>query len=118
MEQAVKREEAMPAPSGPPDLIKPSHEVFGEILLAAGDAKRAREQFARSLGRHPNRARSLVGAARAAAAVGDAAVAADYYGKLLEVWKYADTQMAELKEARDYLQKNARTAGKDCAFCK
>jgi Tfp pilus assembly protein PilF len=118
MEQAVKREEAMPAPSGPPDLIKPSHEVFGEILLAAGDAKRAREQFARSLERHPNRARSLVGAARAAAAAGDAAVAADYYAKLLEVWKYADTQMAELKEARDYLQKSARTAGKDCAFCK
>ncbi len=118
MEQAVKREEAMPAPSGPPDLIKPSHEVFGEILLASGDAKRAREQFARSLERHPNRARSLVGAARAAAAAGDAAVAADYYVKLLEVWKYADTQMAELKEARDYLQKSARTAGKDCAFCK
>jgi len=118
MEQAVKREEAMPAPSGPPDLIKPSHEVFGEILLATGDAKRAREQFARALERHPNRARSLVGAARAAAAAGDAAAASDFYVKLLDVWKYADTQMAELKEARDYLQKNARAAGKDCAFCK
>jgi tetratricopeptide (TPR) repeat protein len=118
MEQAVKREEAMPAPSGPPDLIKPSHEVFGEILLAAGDAQRAREQFAWSLERHPNRARSLVGAARAAAAAGDAAAASDYYGKLLDVWRYADTQMAELKEAREYLQKNARTVGKDCAFCK
>lgn len=118
MEQAVKREEAMPAPSGPPELIKPSHEVFGEILLTAGDARRAREQFARSLERHPNRARSLVGAARAAAASGDAAGASDYYGKLLDVWRYADTQMAELKEARDYLQKHARTAGKDCAFCK
>lgn len=118
MEQAVKREEAMPAPSGPPDLIKPSHEVFGEMLLATGDAKRAREQFARSLERHPNRARSLVGAARAAAASGDAEAAADYYVKLLEVWKYADTQMAELKEARDFLQKSARTVGKDCPVCK
>ena len=118
MEQAVQREEAMPAPSGPPDLIKPSHEVFGEILLAAGDAKRAREQFARSLTRHPNRARSLLGAARAAAAAGDSQAAADYYVQLLDVWKYADTQMAELKEARDFLQKNARAAGKDCAFCK
>lgn len=118
MERAVKMEEAMAAPSGPPDLIKPSHEVFGEILLAAGDAKRAGEQFARSLLRHPNRARSLLGAARAAAGQGDAAAASDSYAKLLEVWKYADTQMAELKEAREFLQKNARTTGKDCAFCK
>ena len=118
MQRAVKSEEAMAAPSGPPDLIKPSHEAFGEILLAAGDAKRASEQFARSLGRHPNRARSLLGAARAAAAAGDAAAAADSYAKLLDVWKYADTQMAELKEAREFLQKNARTPGKDCAFCK
>ncbi|MGH9795727.1 MAG: hypothetical protein ACRD5G_13225 [Candidatus Acidiferrales bacterium] len=118
MERAVKMEEEMAPPAGPPDLIKPSHEVLGEILLASGDAKRAGEQFARSLERQPSRTRSLIGAARAASASGDTAGAAAYYTKLLEVWKYADTQIAEMREAREYLQKHARVAGKDCAFCK
>ncbi|MGH9792721.1 MAG: tetratricopeptide repeat protein, partial [Candidatus Acidiferrales bacterium] len=118
MERAVRLEEEMAAPAGPPDLIKPSHEVLGEMLLASGDAKRASEQFTRSLKRQPNRTRSLIGAARAASASGDTAGAAAYYTKLLEVWKYADTQIAEMREAREYLQKNARAAGKDCAFCK
>ncbi len=118
MQRAVTMEEEMAPPAGPPDLIKPSHEVLGEILLASGDAKRARAQFARSLQRQPNRTRSLIGAARAAAAADDSTGAAGYYTKLLEVWKYADTQIAEMREAREYLQKNARAAGKDCPFCK
>ncbi|MGH9816760.1 MAG: hypothetical protein ACRD6I_11835, partial [Candidatus Acidiferrales bacterium] len=118
MQRAVTMEEEMAPPAGPPDLIKPSHEVLGEILLASGDAKRAGKQFARSLERHPKRTRSLIGAARAASASGNSANAAAYYTKLLEVWKYADTQIAEMREAREYLQKHARVAGKDCAFCK
>ena len=36
MKQAIGLEEQMGPPSGPPSLIKPSHELFGEILLRAG----------------------------------------------------------------------------------
>ena len=71
MKEARKLEDDLAPPSGPPALIKPAHELFGEILLGAGKAREAAEQFAAALLRQPNRARSLIGAARAAAQSGD-----------------------------------------------
>jgi tetratricopeptide (TPR) repeat protein len=62
MKKATALEESMTAPYGPPGLIKPSHELFGEILLRAGKPAEAAEQFKVSLQRQPNRARSLLGA--------------------------------------------------------
>ena len=67
MKKATALEEATGAPYGPPSLIKPSHELFGEILLRAGKAADAAEQFKVALLRQPNRARSLQGLARATA---------------------------------------------------
>jgi hypothetical protein len=64
--QATALEEAMPVPPGPPPLIKPSHELLGEILLRTGRHEEAARAFATSLFRHPGRARSLEGAAQAA----------------------------------------------------
>lgn len=64
-EEATKLEEAFGPPSGPPDAIKPAHELLGELLLATGDAKRAREQFRTSLERTPNRTASVDGLAKA-----------------------------------------------------
>ncbi len=104
MKQATILEEAMGAPSGPPGLVKPSHELFGEILLRAGKAPEAAEQFKAALLRQPNRARSLLGAARAAAKSGDQRGAASAYAKLLEQWKQADEGLPELREAREYLK--------------
>ncbi len=66
MRRATALEEAMPVPPGPPPLIKPSHELLGEILLRAGRHEEAARAFATSLFRHPGRARSLAGAAQAA----------------------------------------------------
>ena len=104
MKKATAREEELSPPSGPPDLIKPSHELFGEILLRAGRPAEAAQQFRTALLRQPNRARALLGAARAAARAGDRAAAEMAYAALLDVWKNADTQLAELREARDFLR--------------
>ena len=65
MKKATALEEATSAPYGPPSLIKPSHELFGEILLRAGRPAEASEQFKIALLRQPNRARSLLGLERA-----------------------------------------------------
>jgi Tfp pilus assembly protein PilF len=105
MKQAIKFEEEMGAPSGPPTLIKPAHELFGEILLRAGKPEAAAEQFKVSLLRQPNRARSLLGAARAAARAGNQSAAASAYQKLLEQWQQADEGLPELREVQDYLKK-------------
>lgn len=105
MKQATAIEEQMSAPYGPPNLIKPTHELFGEILLRAGKPTEAGEQFKIALLRQPNRARSLLGAARAAAQSGNQNAAVAAYGTLLEQWKQADEGLAELREARDYLKR-------------
>jgi hypothetical protein len=107
MEKATTLEEKLPAPSGPPRIIKPTFELFGEILLRAGKPREAIKQFAISLLRHPNRARSLLGAARAAADSGDRQGAIAGYTKFLAVWSEADPDLPELKEAREYLKKEA-----------
>ncbi|MBC8030517.1 MAG: hypothetical protein H7Z16_10440 [Pyrinomonadaceae bacterium] len=104
MKRATALEEAMPPPSGPPGLVKPSHELFGELLLKAGKPAEAAEQFKAAMLRQPNRARSLLGSARAAAAIGNREGARAAYAKLLEQWKQADEGLPELREARDYLK--------------
>src|SRR5262245_30638686 len=87
-----------------PLVIKPAHELFGEILLRAKRPKEAAEQFATSLRRHKNRARSLLGAARAAAQNGDTQGAANFYAEFARQWQQADAQLPELREAQDYLK--------------
>jgi tetratricopeptide (TPR) repeat protein len=103
MKKATALEEQTGAPYGPPSLIKPTHELFGEILLRAQKPAEAAEQFKTALLRQPNRARSLLGAARAAAQSGNQTAAITAYTTLLEQWKQADDGLAELREARDYL---------------
>lgn len=108
MKRATAIEEEMSPPSGPPSLIKPSHELFGEILLAANRPKEAAEQFGVALLRQPNRARSLLGLARASAKGGDTKAALEAYSKFSRQWNQADPNLPELREAQDYL-KQART---------
>ena len=105
MKKAVLLEESMGPPSGPPGIIKPSHELFGEILLRAGKPQEAAEQFKAALLRQPNRARSLLGSARAAAQSGDQAAATSFYTRLLDQWKQADEGLPELREAQEYLKR-------------
>jgi len=103
MKRATALEEAAGPPSGPPGIIKPSHELFGEVLLRAGKPDEAAVQFRTSLLRQPNRARSLLGAARAARAAGNAREARERYQQLQHQWQQADRGLPELKEVNDYL---------------
>lgn len=106
MDKATLMEDALGPPSGPPGLIKPAHELYGELLLKAGDANAALEQFKKSLLRQPNRARSLIGAARAASKGGKREEARGFFATFLDQWKLADPELVELKEARENLEKN------------
>jgi len=112
MQKATALEEETGAPSGPPSLIKPTHELFGEILLKAGKPADAITMFRTALLRQPNRARSLLGLARAAAQSGDQTTATSTYAKFLEQWKQADEGLAELREARDYVKSHPQITQK------
>jgi predicted Zn-dependent protease len=112
MKNATAMEEESGAPSGPPSLIKPTHELFGEILLRAGKPADAAAQFRTALLRQPNRARSLLGLARAAAQSGDQTTAAATYAKFLDQWKQADEGLSELREAHDFLKSHPQITQK------
>lgn len=108
MKRATFLEEEMGAPTGPPGLIKPANELYGEILLRAGKPVQAAEQFKIALLRQPNRARSLLGLARAARQSGDRSGAASVYEKLLDQWQQADKDLPELREAQEFVKQGNR----------
>ena len=99
--EAAAGEDRISFEFGPPGVIKPAHELLGEMLLAAGNPGEARAEFERSLAHAPNRALSLLGLARTAAKSGDRAAAADAYRRLAGVWRHADPDLPDLAEARN-----------------
>ena len=93
--EAAQAEDALPPPSGPPDLLKPALELYGEALLEAGKPEEAAAQFRNSLLRMPERSASLLGAARAAAKLGNEEEARRLYADLAHIWRQADGSFAE-----------------------
>ena len=67
LKEATAIEATMDAPSGPPEPIKPSFELYGQFLNAQGRAREAAAQFEQSLLRTPNRRLSVVGLAKTTA---------------------------------------------------
>ena len=102
MKEAVARDRDLPPPMGPPRPIKPAPELFGEILLELGRPREAAAEFDRALARWPNRSLSVLGRARASAALGDRESARRHYRRLLANWRGADPGPPELEEARNY----------------
>jgi tetratricopeptide (TPR) repeat protein len=98
LRDASKMEDAIPLEFGPPDVVKPTHELLGEVLLGFGQAAEAQREFVRALALAPGRARSLLGLGRAALAAGDTAVARKALGDLRQAWHAADSGLAELAE--------------------
>ena len=87
--------------------LYPMRELLADLLLEAGRTGPALAQYQASLKQYPNRYRGLYGAARAAEAGGDKAVAAGYYAKLIELAKKADGPRPELQRARAYLARGS-----------
>jgi tetratricopeptide (TPR) repeat protein len=104
LDQAASIEETLDPPSGPVFPLKPSHELYGESLAAAGRHQAAAKEFQTSLQRTPNRTLSLLGLARSAAAVGDSETAARSYQTLQKFLSDADPDVSFLAEVRGYQQ--------------
>jgi tetratricopeptide (TPR) repeat protein len=87
-----------------PGPLAPARELYGEMLLEAGNTKEALAAFEMTMKKEPNRFRGIAGAARAAEKLGDKGKAATYYKKLLDVAKDADTERPELAQAKKLTQ--------------
>jgi len=90
LREATKFEDGLAAEYGPPDIVKPTHELLGEVLLAQGQFAEAQQEFTRALAMAPGRSLSLLGLAHAARATGDTTVAAQAEATLKQNWKSGD----------------------------
>ena len=95
--EAADMEAALNAPSGPPDPMKPAHELYGELLLEANRPAEAVAAFEQSLLRTPKRTPSLLGLARASAKVGNVAAARQHYAELANMPGAAPSSPAVLE---------------------
>jgi len=91
--EAAAAEDAITFEFGPPVVVKPAHELLGEILLEQGRAAEARAEFETALAHAPGRSLSLLGLARAAAKSGDAAASCEAYAALAKNWARADQDL-------------------------
>src|SRR6478672_1748225 len=83
--------------------LYPLRELFAELLLETGQPAAALSEFEAALKQTPNRYRAFLGIARAANAAGDRQKASEYYGKLMDLAKNADTERQEIREAKNFL---------------
>ena len=86
-----------------PGAVLPARELLGDLLLELGRPAEAARAYVASLAQQPNRARSLFGAARAAALAGDAKTAKARYQEFLQLMEKADGERPELQVARQFL---------------
>ena len=111
MDEAIAVAETMRPPNGAANPVKPPYELYGELLLDLDQPGTAAEKFEHSLLRMPGRTRSLLGAARAATASGDADTAYARYAAILENWR-GEPDHAVIAEARAFTASD-NNAGKD-----
>ena len=102
--QATLVEANLPAPSGPPRILKPTYELLGEVYLKANEPLKAKENFAISLQRHPKRIRSLTGLARSAKLSGNIKEAKEHYSQLMLILRHAGQEHPGRVEAKIFLE--------------
>jgi len=93
-----------PPAYGPPiDPVKPSAELYGEVLLATGNYLEAIKAFDSSFFFFPNRTLTLMGLARSYSKLGMIAEACYHYNILLVQWRKSDINQPFFLEAEKYV---------------
>lgn len=96
--EAAVMEDGLGFDFGPPVVVKPAHELLGEILIELGRASEAKTEFEKALARAPRRSLSLRGFLRAATVSGDLEAASEAREDLRRVWRHADSAYAPARD--------------------
>ena len=104
MQAAEALEASTPKHAVTPGPTLPAAELLGHLFMVQQQPAAALAAYTRSLARYPRRFNSLLGAARSAAALGEAREARRRYQELVEVGR-AGTRAAAMAEAREYLSR-------------
>jgi tetratricopeptide (TPR) repeat protein len=107
MREAARLDDALEKHPVTPGAILPAREQLGDLLLDLGRPAEALVEFETSLQRAPLRLGGLFGAARAARLAGNRAKAGEYYLRLRQLTKNADSDRAEIREARTAVGKRS-----------
>src|SRR5258705_12835234 len=83
--------------------LYPTRELLGDMLMAQQQPVQALKEYETSNESTPNRLRGLYGAAQAADGARQQDKARVYFSKLVELTRNADTERAEIREAKAYL---------------
>ena len=102
MRQATELETSTPKHAVTPGPTLPAHELLGDLLMEQKQPTEALVAYKRSMELYPKRFNGLLGAARAARAVGDASQARSFYAQLLQV-AAGGTRQHALEEAQAYV---------------
>jgi tetratricopeptide (TPR) repeat protein len=102
MRQAADLEAATPKHAVTPGPTLPAFELLGDLLMEQKQPAEALTAYQRSLEFYPGRFNGVLGAARAARALGDQTRADAFYIKLVELADKGGRPIP-LKEAHDYL---------------
>jgi predicted Zn-dependent protease len=106
--EAASAEDKLNFEFGPPVVVKPAHELLGEMLLEAKRSADARKEFETALSKTPGRALALLGLARSASQSGDGVAAGQAYADLARIWKRADPDVPERREVEQRVASAAR----------
>ncbi|HKQ99606.1 MAG TPA: hypothetical protein VJT09_02970, partial [Pyrinomonadaceae bacterium] len=102
MQEATELEFSTPKHAVTPGPTLPAHELLGDLYIEQKRPAEALSVYKRSMELYPRRFNSLLGAARAARALGDESLARTYYRELLQVAD-GETRQPAVREARNYL---------------
>ena len=102
MREAAELEASTPKHAVTPGPTLPASEQLGDLLMQLNQPTEALASYRRSMDLYPKRFNSLLGAARAAHALGDRSQARSFYQALLEVAE-GGTRQPALQEAQEYV---------------
>lgn len=103
MEEAADLEDQTTKNIAMENRLSPMRELLGELLLQAGEPKRALTEFETSLGTLPNRYRSIAGALNAANQINDMTKVQTYSAQIVSLLATADSNRSALDIARQRL---------------
>jgi tetratricopeptide (TPR) repeat protein len=85
----------------------PVAEIAGDLFYQANRFEQARRRYSDALIARPNRARSILGIARASVRLDDRKAATAAYKQFADTWTNADADLTEIAEARAWLAKES-----------
>jgi hypothetical protein len=105
MRTAADQEDASEKHIAMENRLVPMRELLAEMLLELNEPAKALREFEASLRQAPNRFRTFYGAAKAAERAGEPQMTKTFYEQLVVLCSQADTERAELIEAKAFLAK-------------